>query len=102
MVANDPSARGVQRILLAEDDVDMRRFLVKALAKRALGRATARESNIKRNQYNSLLLAHYGSTDVVFDLAAAEERPANYYWESTVLSLARAWGREGAYPRGDT
>jgi two-component system cell cycle response regulator CpdR len=33
MVANDPNARGVQRILLAEDDEDMRRFLVKALAK---------------------------------------------------------------------
>ena len=31
MVANDPNARGVQRILLAEDDEDMRRFLVKAL-----------------------------------------------------------------------
>ena len=33
MVANDPSARCVQRILLAEDDEDMRSFLVKALAK---------------------------------------------------------------------
>ena len=36
MVANDPNARGVQRILLAEDDEDMRRFLVKALAKAGL------------------------------------------------------------------
>ena len=33
MVANDPRARSVQRILLAEDDEDMRRFLVKALEK---------------------------------------------------------------------
>ena len=33
MVANDPDARRVQRILLAEDDEDMRRFLVRALAK---------------------------------------------------------------------
>ena len=33
MVANDPSARSVQRILLAEDDEDMRRFLVRALSK---------------------------------------------------------------------
>ena len=33
MEANDPRARSVQRILLAEDDEDMRRFLVKALAK---------------------------------------------------------------------
>ncbi len=33
MAANDPRARSVQRILLAEDDDDMRRFLVKALAK---------------------------------------------------------------------
>jgi two-component system cell cycle response regulator CpdR len=33
MVANDPNARGVQRILLAEDDEDMRKFLVKALTK---------------------------------------------------------------------
>ena len=31
MEANDPRARSVQRILLAEDDEDMRRFLVKAL-----------------------------------------------------------------------
>ena len=33
MVANDPNARSVQRILLAEDDEDMRRFLVGALSK---------------------------------------------------------------------
>jgi two-component system cell cycle response regulator CpdR len=33
MVANDPNARSVQRILLAEDDEDMRRFLVRALSK---------------------------------------------------------------------
>ena len=33
MVANDPNARCVQRILLAEDDEDMRSFLVKALTK---------------------------------------------------------------------
>ena len=33
MVANDPNARSLQRILLAEDDEDMRRFLVKALSK---------------------------------------------------------------------
>ena len=33
MVANDPRARNLQRILLAEDDDDMRRFLVNALAK---------------------------------------------------------------------
>src|SRR3989304_1466638 len=33
MEANDPRARSVQRILLAEDDEDVRRFLVKALAK---------------------------------------------------------------------
>jgi two-component system, cell cycle response regulator CpdR len=32
MTANDPRERSLQRILLAEDDVDMRRFLVKALA----------------------------------------------------------------------
>ena len=33
MAANDPRERSLQRILLAEDDEDMRRFLVKALAK---------------------------------------------------------------------
>ena len=33
MEANDPRAGSVQRILLAEDDEDMRRFLVKALEK---------------------------------------------------------------------
>ena len=33
MEANDPRVRSVQRILLAEDDNDMRRFLVKALEK---------------------------------------------------------------------
>ena len=38
MEANDPRARSVQRILLAEDDNDMRRFLEKALEKgRLLG-----------------------------------------------------------------
>ena len=36
MVANDPDARCVQRILLAEDDEDMRRFLVRALTKAGL------------------------------------------------------------------
>ena len=33
MEANDARARSVQRIILAEDDDDMRRFLVKALEK---------------------------------------------------------------------
>jgi two-component system cell cycle response regulator CpdR len=33
MEANDPRVRSVQRILLAEDDDDMRSFLVKALEK---------------------------------------------------------------------
>ena len=33
MEANDPRVRSVQRILLAEDDDDMRRFPVKALEK---------------------------------------------------------------------
>ena len=33
MEAKDTRARSVQRILLAEDDEDMRRFLVKALEK---------------------------------------------------------------------
>ena len=35
MEANEPRARSVQRILLAEDDEDMRRFLVKALERPA-------------------------------------------------------------------
>jgi len=46
--------------------------VLKAFAKRALGRATARELNIKRNHYNRFLRDHYASTDVIFDLAAAE------------------------------
>ena len=33
MAANEPVERSLQRILLAEDDEDMRRFLVRALAK---------------------------------------------------------------------
>jgi two-component system cell cycle response regulator CpdR len=33
MAVNDPSTRSLQRILLAEDDEDMRRFLVRALSK---------------------------------------------------------------------
>jgi len=37
MEAKDPQARSVQRILLAEDDEDMRRFLVKALEKAGYG-----------------------------------------------------------------
>jgi hypothetical protein len=45
---------------------------LKELAKRALGRGGSRELNIKRNQYNNLLLAKFSSSDVIFDLAAAE------------------------------
>jgi two-component system cell cycle response regulator CpdR len=33
MAVNDPNARCLQRILLAEDDEDMRQFLVRALTK---------------------------------------------------------------------
>ncbi|HXK39509.1 MAG TPA: response regulator [Candidatus Paceibacterota bacterium] len=33
MAVNDPNERCLQRILLAEDDEDMRRFLVRALSK---------------------------------------------------------------------
>mgnify|MGYP003577397248 CR=1 FL=1 len=33
MAVNDPNARCLQRILLAEDDEDMRQFLVRALSK---------------------------------------------------------------------
>jgi hypothetical protein len=46
--------------------------VLKAVAKRVLGRATGRDLNIKRNDYNRFLCDHYGSTDVIFDLAAAE------------------------------
>jgi len=46
--------------------------VLKALAKRALGRATGRDLNIKRNHYNRLLRDGYGASDVIFDLAAAE------------------------------
>ena len=77
--------------------------LLKAVAKRALGRATGRESNIKRNQYNRLLLAHYGSTDVVFDLAAAEStRPdgsrALFTDENeAIYTLAREFTSDGGH-----
>jgi hypothetical protein len=45
---------------------------VKGWAKRVLGRATARDLNRKRNEYNRLLVQVYGRTDPVFDLAEVE------------------------------
>ena len=45
---------------------------VKGWAKRILGRATARDLNRKRNEYNRLLVQAYSGTDPVFDLAKVE------------------------------
>ncbi len=64
MEANDPRARSVQRILLAEDDDDMRRFLVKALEKAgyevvSFGNGVAAYERLKEEPFMLLL------TDIV-------------------------------------
>src|SRR3990172_4654612 len=64
MEANDPRARSVQRILLAEDDEDMRRFLVKALEKAgydviAFGNGLEAYERLKEEPFTLLL------TDIV-------------------------------------
>jgi two-component system, cell cycle response regulator CpdR len=64
MVANDPNARCVQRILLAEDDEDMRRFLVRALTKAgydvvAFGNGLEAYERLKEEPFTLLL------TDIV-------------------------------------
>ena len=64
MEANDPRARSVQRILLAEDDEDMRRFLVKALEKAgydviAFGNGLKAYERLKEEPFTLLL------TDIV-------------------------------------
>ena len=64
MVANDPNARCVQRILLAEDDEDMRRFLVRALTKAgydvvSLGNGLEAYERLKEEPFTLLL------TDIV-------------------------------------
>jgi hypothetical protein len=51
--------------------------VLKAFAKRVLGRTPGRELNIKRNDYNRFLRDHYGSTGVVFDLATVESTRAD-------------------------
>lgn len=45
---------------------------LKAFVKGALGRSTARELDIKRNEFNDLLRQTYSGIDPIFDLAAAE------------------------------
>jgi two-component system cell cycle response regulator CpdR len=64
MEAKDPRARSVQRILLAEDDEDMRRFLVKALEKAgydviAFGNGLKAYERLKEEPFTLLL------TDIV-------------------------------------
>lgn len=44
----------------------------KAWAKRLLGRGTAQELNVKRNQFNQRLRSAYGGVDPIFDLAEVE------------------------------
>jgi hypothetical protein len=45
---------------------------LKSWVKSLLGRQTAREDNVKRNQFNALLKQAYANVDPVFDLAEAE------------------------------
>lgn len=45
---------------------------MKGWAKRLLGRATARELNRRRNEYNRLLVQAYREVDPIFDLAEVE------------------------------
>jgi hypothetical protein len=45
---------------------------LKASIKRLLGRTTARDINVRRNQFNNLLLEEYKGIDPIFDLAEVE------------------------------
>jgi hypothetical protein len=46
--------------------------LLKASIKRLLGKTTARDINVKRNQFNNLLLKAYKGIEPIFDLAEVE------------------------------
>ena len=64
MPVNEPSERGMQRIILAEDDETMRRFLVNALEKAgysvvAFGNGADAYQRIREEPFSSLL------TDIV-------------------------------------
>lgn len=64
MPVNEPSERGMQRIILAEDDESMRRFLVKALEKAgysvvAFGNGADAYQRIREEPFSLLL------TDIV-------------------------------------
>jgi hypothetical protein len=49
----------------------------KAWVKQLLGRTTAQEINIKRNQFNTLIREAYGRADPIFDLAEIESTHAD-------------------------
>jgi hypothetical protein len=76
---------------------------LKGFAKRLLGRAPDVLLNRKRNAFNRLLLAEYGSKEPVFDLARLEStRPdgsRSYFHHGTevVYTLATEWTEDGAH-----
>ncbi len=73
--------RGVEALRRARPDLQIvhvtapvtaERFSLKDIARRLLGRQTARAQLDKVRRYNALLLARYGGVDPIFDLAGAE------------------------------
>lgn len=76
---------------------------VKGWAKMLLGRATARDLNRKRNEYNRLLVQAYGGTDPIFDLAEIEStghdgtRAEFKEGGQQIFALAREFTRDGGH-----
>lgn len=76
---------------------------LKWLAKRLLGRATDRDLNAKRNQFNRLLVQSYGGKDPIFDLSSLESTRADgtrsYFvrGRDTVYTLAPEWTMDGGH-----
>ena len=80
---------------------------IEARLRALLGRSSARALNAKRNAFNRLLLAEYGASGMVFDLAAAEStRPdgSRHFFvqgADTVWSLVPEYTDDGGHLAGD-
>lgn len=76
---------------------------IRNLIKQVLGKPTAADFNARRNQYNQLLRAAYGSTEPLFDLAAFESTHGDGTREfftrgqDTVYTLAPELTDDGAH-----
>jgi len=76
---------------------------VKSWIKRRLGRATVRDLDVKRNQFNGLLAQEYRGTDPIFDLAGAESTRADgsrcLFWQGQdkIYALAPEFSSDGGH-----